>query len=370
MTRVVVVGAGLLGSSVAYHAAIAGGDVVVVERATPGAGTSGASFAWVNAQDKTPAGYFALNADGVAEHRALAERIGGDWYHSGGDLVIGRGAQAEKLREKVERHRALAYPVRLLDRAQLATLEPAIDPGADDVVAHFPDEAWIDAPALVERLLDAAEAAGARRSVGAAVEGFERDSTGAVTGVRLANGASEEGDVVVIAAGPATGALATLVGLSLPMAPSPGLLAVTTPVSAGIGRVVHAGDVALRPERGGRILLSSRSVDAALDPATRSVDPADPACAELLGRAAHVVPSLRDARIEEARIGVRSVPVDGFPAVGFVPAAPGCYVVVSHSGATLTPILGRLVAVEVLGTPQPRLDPWRPARFVAEGVTT
>ncbi len=52
MTKVVVIGAGLLGSSVADELAGRGADVTVLDAGRPGSGTSGSSFAWVNAQHK------------------------------------------------------------------------------------------------------------------------------------------------------------------------------------------------------------------------------------------------------------------------------------------------------------------------------
>lgn len=363
MTSVLVVGAGLLGSAVAYHLARRGAQVTVVEARRPAAGTSGASFAWVNAQDKSPAHYFALNHAGMGEYDALTGSLGGDWHHPGGDIVLGRGSAIEPLRERIARHEALNYPVRALDRAALAALEPGVDPGDGDLlVAHFHAESWVDVPILVARLLDAARANGAQVRSATAVEGFDIRA-GRVAAVRLAGGESLPADVVLLAAGPATERLAGLAGVALPMAPTPGLLAVTEPVATGIGHVVHAGDVALRPDGGGRLMLSSRAIDATLDPRTRELDiHAEPA-REILARAVRVVPALRGARLESARIGLRSVPADGQPAIGFAPGVESCYLLVSHSGVTLGAVLGRLVAAELVGGTEPQLAPYRLARF-------
>jgi glycine/D-amino acid oxidase-like deaminating enzyme len=51
------------------------------------------------------------------------------------------------------------------------------------------------------------------------------------------------------------------------------------------------------------------------------------------------------------------------PVAGFVPGVDGLYLLVSHSGTTLAPILGELVAAELLGEPQAALEPYRPSRF-------
>ena len=356
--RVVVIGAGLLGSAVADELAAAGASVAVLEAGSPGRGTSGSSFAWINAQDKAPEAYFALNAEGVATYPALARELGGNWYHSGGDLLVGRGPGAAKVAEKAQRHRALGYPVRELDRTVVAELEPDLEVLADGdfAAAHFPDEAWIDAPALVERRLARARERGADVHVGRAVTGLE------ASGVATDDGPNPA-DVVLLAAGVASERLAGLAGVRLPMAPNPGLLATTEPVGGRLAHVVHAGGVALRPAGDGRVLLSSREVDAALPPETRELEPEDDPCSDLLARAARVLPVLQTAQIERARIGVRSVASDGLPVAGYAPGVDNLYLLVAHSGATLAPVLGRLVAAELLGGREARLDDYRPARF-------
>ena len=86
----------------------------------------------------------------------------------------------------------------------------------------------------------------------------------------------------------------------------------------------------------------------------------------LLAPATGVLPALAGARIESYRLGIRSIPADGFPAVGPVPGFPGFHVVATHSGVTMGPLLGRLTAQEVLdGNQDERLAPYRPDRLIA-----
>jgi D-hydroxyproline dehydrogenase subunit beta len=62
MLRVAVIGAGVVGASVAFRLAESGAiRVWVLDKARPASGTSSASFAWANANEKTPHGYFELN---------------------------------------------------------------------------------------------------------------------------------------------------------------------------------------------------------------------------------------------------------------------------------------------------------------------
>ena len=363
MTSIIVVGAGLLGAGAAEQLAGRGADVTIVERDRPGGGTSGASFAWINAQDKAPQAYFELNLAGVRAYPELAARLGGDWYHPGGDLILGRGPGLDKVRERIERHRDKGYPVTELDRAGVLALEPDLALADEPLVAgHFPAEAWVDGEGLAERLVAAATAAGARLVRGEVAELLRAGPR--VVGVRTADGAEHLAEVVVLAAGPATEALAATAGVALPMAPSPGLLVTVGPVAAPIrDHIVHAGDVALRPDGPDRVLLSSREVDAGLDPGTRALAADAPEVAELVRRAARLLPTVADAPIERVRVGVRSVPTDGQPAVGPAPDAPGLYLLVSHSGASLGPVLARLVADELLGEPAAELADYRLDRF-------
>jgi hypothetical protein len=86
-----VVGAGCVGASVAYRLAQRGARVTVLDAGAPGAGTSGASFAWTNSFGKTPRGYHDLNVAGMEEHAALVKELkelpGGGWLHQDGALA-------------------------------------------------------------------------------------------------------------------------------------------------------------------------------------------------------------------------------------------------------------------------------------------
>lgn len=62
-------------------------------------------------------------------------------------------------------------------------------------------------------------------------------------------------------------------------------------------------------------------------------------------------------------LGERAMPADGLTIAGFTESIPHLYVVATHSGITLAPLLGKLVAREVNGSKQPVLNPFRPTRF-------
>jgi glycine/D-amino acid oxidase-like deaminating enzyme len=86
-----------------------------------------------------------------------------------------------------------------------------------------------------------------------------------------------------------------------------------------------------------------------------------------LSIAAAVMPALHHATIEGARIGLRAVPGDGLSAIGPDPLVGGLYHAITHSGATLSALVGRLACADLLGANPPELEPFRPARFAGGG---
>src|SRR2546422_11662243 len=63
---------------------------------------------------------------------------------------------------------------------------------------------------------------------------------------------------------------------------------------------------------------------------------------------------------------LRPMPRDERPMVGGIPGLGGFFIVASHSGVTLGPLWGLIAAAEILdGVPDPRLAPYRPARFLS-----
>ncbi|WP_420037239.1 NAD(P)/FAD-dependent oxidoreductase [Streptomyces sp. cg28] len=368
MNRVVVVGAGVLGACVTYHLARAGAHVVLVEEAPgPAGGTSGATFAADVTHLKTPYAYYRLNRQGSEGHLRLAEEIGGPgWRHP---LPLVQWSDDEggqrALRERTARAREWGHDCRLAPASMLRDLAPAVDPAAcpaDEIVVHS-GGAWFDAPRFVRALLDAAARRGTVEThYGAPVTGLLRDGE-QVTGVR-AGARTWHADTVVNSAGPGAGRVAALAGARLPLRQVPGLIATSGPLSGQpLTAILSVPGLDLRPTADGGVLALSWEVDARLRGS------ADGLPQELHRRARDIVPGVAGARIADARIGIRPVPLDGLPFVGEVPGAPGLYHLVSHSGVTLAPVLGRLAAREITGTgPVSELADYRPDRTIADTV--
>lgn len=363
--HVVVVGGGVIGASVTYRLAQAGVRVTLLEAGRLAGGTSAATFAWINANNKPPLEYHRLNAAGLAEYSRLRQEFGtAPWLHLDGNLAWAEDARgAEALRSGVTRLHDWGYDADWLPIAALRDIEPDLRPprGVTEF-AFFPSEGYVDVPPLVGVFAAAAERLGAAIRTGCRVTAFITDR-GRVRGVTTAAGDRVDADLVVSCAGRWTDQVAALAGVRVPLAPKIGMLAITSPSSVGLRSVVHLPGLSIRPDGAGRIMLWADAMDrAAREDMPLAPPPA--ACGEALERTVGVLPGLAGAGIETVRIGVRPMPEDGYTVAGPMPGAEGVYVVCTHSGVTLGPLLGRLAAQEIAGGPaDSRLRAFRPERL-------
>jgi glycine/D-amino acid oxidase-like deaminating enzyme len=371
----VVIGAGVLGASVAARLARAGMQVTLLDQDEPGHGTSRWSFAWVNSNDKGPRPYHDLNHAGLRAWAELAPDLdGAAWYRPAGNLELATSdSERAELSARVERLASWGYPARLIDAAQAAELEPALllpDPAA--MVAWFPGEAYLLTEPLIERLV-----AYLTSQDGTVLTGEPGRVTGLNAGpgdkprIRTAAGAVLEADEVVCCAGRWTPGLAALAGAAgavplvawdTPGSPAPALVVRVGPVSPeGPVRLIHTPQIALRPHAGG--LLHLEAPDAPVDLHTPETELRRLA-GQLLERASRTVCGLDQARVVAAQVCVRPLPADEQSIVGRLPGAEWLYVAVTHSGVTLAAHLSRLIAAELaVGSPAAELAAYRPGRF-------
>ena len=342
-----------------------GARVLGLDAGVAGQGTSGTSFAWLNSCRKEPEHYHQLNADGMAAHRELARELGADGgHHDGGSLEWAEADDAvRELRGRVERLASRGYPAEFISRDRALGLEPGLGiPESVREVAFYAADAWLDAPRLIRTLLTTAAAKGAEIRERAPVASF-RVEGGRVVGVTV-NGGEVAAGAVLVCVGPATKAvLASALGVDMPVGRVPGLLAVTSRPAQALHRVVHAPGVHLRPDVSGGLLLGADDLDGPVVEAASESGRADIA-ARILERAARVFPSAREVTLVEHRVGVRPMPDDRHTIAGRLPGFDNVWMLATHSGVTLGPLLGRLIADEIVrGTPSAMLGPFRPDRF-------
>jgi glycine/D-amino acid oxidase-like deaminating enzyme len=226
----------------------------------------------------------------------------------------------------------------------VARLEPNLRQPPEWAVWASGDGA-VDPVGVTERLITGARDHDARVHPDVPVTALRRDAAGRVDGVETAAGPLSDA-TVVLAAGVATAALAAPLGIRVPVDPSPATLFRFRAPADLVRTVVNTEDFDLRQVATDRMIAAADSPERTLAAVRSTFRGA--AGVELLS----------------ARVGARPMPADGEPIIGAVDGVPGLYLAVMHAAVTLAPIMGRLVARELIdGTVEPALSGCRLDRF-------
>jgi D-amino-acid dehydrogenase len=366
--RIVVVGAGVLGASTAYHLAREGADVAVVDQAHEGRATAagaGILCPWASHVDD-PA-FYELYAAGARYYSDLVPALSevGETdlgFRRVGALIVSTDPTELKSVESLLRDRRMEAPEigdvdRLFPREVKALFPPL---RADLAGIHVAGGARVDGRRLAASLLRAAEHHGATVARGF-VELISRGDR--VPSVRL-DDREIVADAVVITAGAWSPALLRPLGINLPIQPQRGqIIHLHLP-----GQETNSWPVVLPP--GSHYLLAfddSRVVAGATRESGAGFDYRVTAAgqAEVLSEALRIAPGLGAATLVETRVGFRPVSLDGWPLLGQVRNVEGLVIGngLGAAGLTIGPLAGRLLADVVLDR-QPALDlaPFDPLR--------
>ncbi|MGF6931863.1 glycine/D-amino acid oxidase-like deaminating enzyme [Paraburkholderia sp. UCT70] len=269
-SKVVIVGGGVIGSSIAYFLRLSDPTVgvTVIERDPTYARSSSAlSAASIRQQFSTPLS-IQMSLFGIEFLRSIGERLEVDGtrpsidLHEGGYLFLATPAGEATLRENHALQKSLGADISLLDTHGLQTRFPWLN--TNDLVAGAygeSGEGWFDGYGLVQALRKKAQALGARY-VAADVTALHREGN-RVTHVQTADGETYACDVVVNAAGAWSRKVAQMVGIDLPVyARRRSIFNVTSP--AKLERcplLIDPSGVYFRPEGNSYICGTSPSAD-------------------------------------------------------------------------------------------------------------
>jgi glycine/D-amino acid oxidase-like deaminating enzyme len=379
-TDVLVIGAGMIGASVAYHATAMGLRVTVLERGGVAGGTSSACEGNLLVSDKAPGPELDLAQYSLGLWTQTAEDLGAEAleYDAKGGVVVARTSDgAAALRDFAASQRQAGVDVQDLDAAGVIGLEPNI---ARDVVggAWYPQDAQVQPMLATARILARARARGAVLHQVVTVTGFSRDGAGRVTGVTTDSPTlpSLGARWVVNAAGSWAGEVAALAGTPMPILPRRGFILVTEPLPSAVLHKVYTADyvanvassdagletsVVVEGTRSGTILIGASRERVGFD---RSFSV--PVVRRLAAQAIGVFPFLADVGLLRTYLGFRPYCPDHLPVIGEDPRAPGLIHAAGHEGAGigLAAGTGRLIAQLAAGQ-RPDLDlaPFAPDRF-------
>ncbi len=374
VNHVAIVGAGIIGASIAYYLSRRGCEVTLFDKTGPAAQASGNSFAWLNASwfDR-PDGYYDLRKKSLHEYRWLGTELdfpvrwGGslEWYRS--------ATQQQDLHKGVDRLRSRGEPVAMIGVSDASRLEPRLHAVGNEFAWSRADGA-VDSAALTHALVERALAHGARLLAPAMVNAINARAGGVVVTTDAGELAV---DTVVVAAGTGANALTRQLGIGVKLlAPATaGIIVTTRPVEPLLNTVCYADDCHFLQLPDGRVVIGEKggppktAAHRAYLAEQPNFYPDDSLAAEharrVIDAAGTHVPDLVGLQIERVGVGWRPLPIDGLPIIGHIPGNPRIYLASMHSGVTLAPIVGRSVAMEILdGLRLESLADFRVERFL------
>jgi sarcosine oxidase subunit beta len=370
MADVVVVGAGVIGASVAWHLARAGVRALLLEReAATGQGSTGRATGGFRAQYGTEINV-RLSLLSREKLRQFEAETGVDpGYAPRGYLWLARTERhLAVLREAQAVQRAAGlHEARMLAAAEIRDVNPHVRLDGISGAAFCPTDGFIRPLDILRGDLNCAEV---RRN--ARVTGLRRRGT-RIEAVRLADGCEIVAGAVVDAAGPWAGPVARLAGIDLPVAPlrrQVGSTVDTSVLPAEMPMTVWVEDALHVRARDGRVLLVWPTPGDPRDPESTAVEPAW--LEEVRRRAIERVPLLAGVPVDLRRswAGLYEMSPDQHALLG---AAPGCENLYfcngsSGHGVMHSPALGQLLAEIIVDGRARSLDvrALRPSRF-AEG---
>jgi D-amino-acid dehydrogenase len=351
----VVVGGGLVGSSLAYELVATGADTILIDRHDPGRATDAGAgiLSPETSQDPDP-DMFALGMASAEHYPTLIQRLAEDAAARSGFAVTGSLLVAERPGDDIVMERAMG-----LARDRCPGLVAEVAPS--DAVRHFPPLGpvrralhnpvgrRVDGRALNDALRQAARSRGLR-VLDTGVIGVDADRTGrTITGVLTSDG-TVGADAVVICGGAWSPEMGDVLGVPMPVHPLKGQivhLSLPTTDSRSWTIVQPVLGFYLVPWPDGRVACGgTMEADAGFDhrPTADGVH-------QLLRECLRTAPGLAQATLVDVRVGSRPSTPDGRPVLGRVPGWDNAFVATGHGseGLLLGPFTAQVVAHQMLG---------------------
>ncbi len=357
----IVIGAGVIGCSVAFHlAALGAARVLVLDRGTVGAGTSAQSSGILRTHYTVP-GNVDLARRSWAVFSRFARYLDDDEASAGlvacGYLIAApEGPRLAPLRAALDQQQAAGIPLQRLSREQAADRLPICRFDDAAMIGFEPEAGFADAYLVATGFARAARRRGATVSEGVEVQSLLRDGS-RVVGVSTSRGPFHA-PLVVSAQNIWATEIARWTGIELPLvAERHAVLALqgpqdyrfTMPVYKDLG---SPGMLYCRSYGGRQMLVSEGLAGERLpEPDNQPGDISLDQVAAVGAQVADRFPGFESAALASSWTGVYDVTPDWNPVLGRLPDVPGLIMACGFSGHgfKLSPAVGRVLAQEALG---------------------
>ena len=367
VSDVLVLGAGVIGAAVAGELATRGARVRLLDPRTPGQGATQASAGMLapHTEARTPESFAALCVEALDCYDGFVAGVRRDTdqpfeYTRCGTVEVALAADtAGHLRREADRLSGVAgLGARWVDAAELSAAEPSLSPHAAGALI-VGTQGFVAVPPFLSAVVSAARRRGVRIHTGVTASAIVRGASN--LRVETSHGEHTAGHVIVCAGSWSTNI--TVDGEpTVPVRPVRGQLLHIRPRQPLTSRILWGPRCYLVPWSDGSILVGATVEEAGYDERTTLEG-----VAQLTAAAIELVPSLADAALVGARVGLRPATPDGLPVIGPWRHDPRIVFATGHyrNGVLLAPITAAMVADLVIdGRAHRALSGLGPDRFV------
>lgn len=367
----IVIGAGVIGSSVAYHLSAKGLKVAVIERGDAASGTSSGCDASALICDKKPGIDTKMGYESIQLYKQYCSKFSYDFeFEQRGSIYVCETEQElEVARQYAKEQIQDGYPMRMMDKYEIQQAEPNL---AKDLVGGI----WTECDSSVTPMrvafafLEEGKKHGLTVYTYEKVVGIKRDENKAVRAVETDRGIYTT-KTVINCAGPWAPFVGDMVDIKIPIEPRKGQIIVSEKTTYVVNEKIQEFGYMMSKfedmqyERKVSELVEKHNVAFVIEPtphqncivgSCRAFEGYDKSSSieviqALAERAVRFIPMLKDVNIIRGYAGLRPYVVDHLPIVCEIEQVPGYYVAAGHEGdgICLAPITGKLVSQLVTG---------------------
>ncbi len=350
---VVILGAGVMGTSIAFYLAKRkAGKIVVLDKDHVGRGGSGRSSALIRMHYTFPPEVqLALASLEIFQNWQEVVGAPGDFRKTGFVRIV-QPNEIAQLKLNVEMQRRLGAKVELIDKAQLHEVEPDWKLDDVDLAAYEPDSGYGDGAGVAGDFLSAAREMGASYLSRTQVTSLTVEA-GKVRAV-VTNQGTISSPAIIAATGPWTRPLIKQAGYDLPIECEYHQVAILrnapTMKGGGCACIDSVSATYFRSDAHDKFLVGdfygTRPVDPDNFPQTASAESLE----EIIERACRRVPKLEGSEVMRGVTGVYDMTPDSRPLLGEIPGIGGLYVCAGFSGMgfKISPAIGLVMSELVL----------------------
>jgi len=368
--KITVVGAGIVGTCIAHELSRLGQNITIIDKSIPGSGTSGKSFNWVNATyPKRPYSYNYLSQLGLGAFDDLYRYIDFPSRWNGSLEWFIDTKKHKKLLDNV--NRLLKYPSyskhEIIDNLKASSFEPNIDFSKNNNIVYSIEDGAIDTLKTIENLVARTSFNGGK-IINNCTYKNSIYRNGKLSSINTSLGEIET-DLIIFATGVDTN---SLINKKVLREPTAGIIIKTKPYMSVINKIIVGPGIHIHQQSDGRLIIGEQ--DGAPENHKLRLEGypskfpssmlANQHVNKILDQAKSFIKNMDEIEIESVDIGWRPLPLDGLPIIGFINSNQDSYVASMHSGISLGPIVGKIVAQEITENINNNLlKNFRPSRF-------